>query len=125
MNLVALLLLAVAVAVIVALLAARRRLVPAPPQTDEHDQLDSIANIAPAIVWITDADKSCTFVNDQWLRFSGRTREEELGFRWLSGLHADDIPRCMPIYEAGFEARQPVEIEYRQRRHDGQFRWML
>ena len=97
------------------------------PESDraELDQLASIADVVPAIVWITDADKSCTYVNDQWLRFSGRTREEELGFGWLSEMHPDDVPRCMPLFESGFAARQPVEIEYRQRRHDGAYRWML
>jgi len=91
----------------------------------EPDQLETIADVAPAIVWITAADKSCTYVNEQWLRFSGRRREEELGFGWVSAMHPDDVPRCMPIFESAFEARKPVEIEYRQRRHDGVFRWML
>jgi len=92
---------------------------------DEQELLTSIANVAPAIVWITDADKNCTYVNDQWLRFSGRTREQELGTGWLDEMHADDIPRCMPLFETAFAARQPVEIEYRQRRHDGAYRLML
>jgi PAS domain S-box-containing protein len=91
----------------------------------EPDQLETIADIAPAIVWITAADKSCTYVNEHWLRFSGRTREEELGSGWVSAMHPDDLPRCIPLFEAAFDARQPVDIEYRQRRHDGVFRWML
>src|SRR6266702_1712196 len=49
----------------------------------------TIANVAPAIVWITDAEKKCTYVNDRWLEFSGRTREEERGFGWLSEMHED------------------------------------
>jgi PAS domain S-box-containing protein len=94
-------------------------------QRAEVDHLATIANVAPAIVWITDAGKSCTYVNDRWLEFSGRTREEELGFGWLSEMHPEDIPRCMPVFERAFSAHEPVEIEYRQRRHDGVYRWML
>jgi PAS domain S-box-containing protein len=90
-----------------------------------YQQLESIANVAPALVWITDASKSCTFVNERWLEFSGRTLEQEIGFGWLDEMHADDIARCMPIFENNFAARLPVEIESRQRRHDGVFRWML
>jgi PAS domain S-box-containing protein len=108
--------------------ALTRRWTRTPPpvgRNDDDQQLASIADIAPAIVWITAADKSCTYVNEQWLRFSGRTREEELGFGWLSEMHPDDVARCMPVFEAAFEARQPVEIEYRQRRHDGVYRSML
>ena len=99
--------------------------VAAPPAENDDRQLASIADVAPAIVWIAAADKSCTYVNEQWLRFSGRTREEELGFGWLSEMHPDDVPRCMPVCESAFEARQPVELEYRQRRHDGVYRSML
>jgi PAS domain S-box-containing protein len=91
----------------------------------EVDQLTAISNVAPAIVWITDAEKSCTYVNDRWLEFSGRTREEELGFGWLSEMHPDDIPACMERFEAAFASRTRVEIEYRQRRQDGVYRWML
>lgn len=91
----------------------------------EVNHLATIANVAPAIVWITDANKSCTYVNDRWLEFSGRTREEELGFGWLSEIHPEDVPRCMPVFERAFSAHEPVEIEYRQRRRDGAWRWML
>ncbi len=100
----------------------RRRL---EEQLDEQELLTSIANVAPAIVWITNAEKSCTYVNDQWLRFTGRTREQELGFGWLDTMHGDDVPRCMPVFESAFAARKPVELEYRQRRHDGVYRLML
>src|SRR3954468_18203566 len=55
----------------------------------EVDHLTTIANVAPAIVWIADAEKKCTYVNDRWLEFSGRTREEELGFGWLTEMHED------------------------------------
>jgi PAS domain S-box-containing protein len=91
----------------------------------EVDHLLTIANVAPAIVWITDAEKKCTYVNDRWLEFSGRTREEELGFGWLSEIHEDDIPACMERFERAFASRKPVDIEYRHRRHDGVYRWML
>ncbi len=91
----------------------------------EIAHLVTIANVAPAIVWITDAGKSCTYVNDRWLEFSGRGREEELGFGWLDEMHPDDVRRCMPDFERAFSARKPVEIEYRQLRHDGVYRWVL
>ncbi|MEA2165198.1 MAG: hypothetical protein QOK37_3325 [Thermoanaerobaculia bacterium] len=104
--------------------SSRRRWERAKKQA-EVEQLTTIANVAPAIVWITDAEKSCTFVNDRWLEFSGRKREEELGFGWLSEMHPDDIPACMERFEAAFASREKVEIEYRQLRHDGVYRWML
>jgi PAS domain S-box-containing protein len=104
--------------------SSRRRWEEAQKQA-EVDHLATIANIAPAVVWITDAEKRCTYVNDRWLELSGRKREEELGFGWLSEMHPDDIPPCMERFETAFASRAPVEIEYRQLRHDGVYRWML
>ena len=95
------------------------------PDSVENDPRAAVADAVPAIVWITSAGGSCTWVNDEWLRFSGRTREEALGDGWLAGMHPDDAPHCMPLFEAAFDARRPVELEYRQRRHDGVYRRML
>jgi PAS domain S-box-containing protein len=87
--------------------------------------LTTIANTVPAIVWITDAERQCTYVNDRWLEFSGRKREDELGFGWLSEMHEDDVATSMAIFESAFSGRRPVQLEYRQRRHDGAYRRML
>jgi len=84
-----------------------------------------MADTAPALLWMSGADKQCCFVNRSWLDFRGRTMEEELGDGWEAGVHPDDLRRCLEMYESSFDARQPLELEYRIRRHDGEYRWML
>ncbi len=84
-----------------------------------------MADSAPVLIWISGTDKLCTWFNRQWLEFVGRTMDQELGKGWLENVHPDDITRCLRIYTTSFEARQPFSMEYRLRRHDGQWRWIL
>jgi PAS domain S-box-containing protein len=80
---------------------------------------------APMIIWRADADAKCDYFNDRWLAFTGRTLEQELGDGWTDGVHSDDLPRCIQVYLDAFARRETFEMEYRLRRHDGEYRWIL
>jgi PAS domain S-box-containing protein len=84
-----------------------------------------VADSAPVLLWMTGPDKLCTFVNQGWLKLTGRTLEQELGTGWIESLHSDDRQHCLEAWDAAFDAKQPVETEYRVRRHDGEYRWAL
>ncbi|MEM9908611.1 MAG: response regulator, partial [Cyanobacteria bacterium P01_D01_bin.44] len=85
----------------------------------------TVANSAPVLLWISGIDKRCTFFNQTWLTFTGRTVEQELGDGWTEGVHPDDFEACVDTYTTAFDARQNFEMEYRLRRSDGQYRWLL
>ena len=84
-----------------------------------------VADNAPAMMWTAGTDKLCNRLNACWLAFTGRTPEQEHGEGWTAGVHPDDRERCIQLYDSSFEARQPFRIEYRLRRHDGAYRWVL
>jgi PAS domain S-box-containing protein len=85
----------------------------------------TVANTSTALVWMSGVDKLCTWFNEPWLKFTGRTMEQEMGNGWSEGVHPDDFVRCLKTYTEAFDKRQPFSLEYRLRRFDGQYRWIL
>jgi PAS domain S-box-containing protein len=87
----------------------------------------SLADFAPVMIWTARADGLSSWFNKPWLTFTGRSLEEEIGDHdgWMDGLHPDDKNRFVDIYTTSFNARIEFEIEYRLRRHDGQYRWIM
>ncbi|MGE5611900.1 MAG: PAS domain S-box protein [Bacillota bacterium] len=84
-----------------------------------------MADSAPVMIWIAGPDKQCVWLNRRWLEFVGRRLEQETGQGWAEHLHPEDGARAMETYFSAFDARKVFTMEYRMRRHDGQYRWVI
>jgi PAS domain S-box-containing protein len=85
----------------------------------------TMADHAPVLIWIAGTKNEATWFNRPWLEFTGRTLEQEEGYGWADSIHPDDRSRCLARCNEAFERREPFEMEFRLRRHDGEFRWIL
>jgi formate hydrogenlyase transcriptional activator len=85
----------------------------------------TMADTAPVLMWMSGPDKLCHFFNKGWLYFTGRTIDQERGRGWVQGIHIEDRERCLQIQENAFATWEPFILEYRLRRHDGEYRWIL
>jgi len=84
----------------------------------------AMAENVPAMIWMSGTDKFHDYFNKTWLDFTGHTIEEESNEGWLAGVHPDDVKRCIETYNQELKEQEGFYIEYRLRRHDGQYRWV-
>jgi PAS domain S-box-containing protein len=92
---------------------------------ESEERFRLVADTAPVLIWMSDADKLCTYFNQPWLEFTGESLESQLGNGWTNGVHPEDLKRCLRIYTEAFDRRERFRMEYRLRRRDGEYRWIL
>ena len=85
----------------------------------------TLANNGLSLIWTSGLDKLCNYFNEPWLQYTGRTLEQELGNGWAEGVHPEDFDRCLNIYVSHFDRREPFSMEYRLRKADGEYGWIL
>jgi PAS domain S-box-containing protein len=85
----------------------------------------AMADGAPVMIWVSGVDKGCIWFNKARLDFTGRELAKEMGTGWVENVHHEDVSHCQEIYYHSFDLRQPFRMEYRMRRHDGLFRWVV
>jgi two-component system CheB/CheR fusion protein len=104
-------------------ISARRRAEEALRESESRFRI--LADSSPVLIWMTGTDGGCTYCNRTLLDFTGWTEEQGLGDGWLAGVHPEDRERIAATYREAFDARRPFSMEYRLRRADGAFRWVL
>jgi PAS domain S-box-containing protein len=92
---------------------------------ESEERFRVMADEAPILLWMAGTDKQCTYFNRPWLEFTGRPLKVQLGSGWTDSVHPDDLAYCVATYEKAFDRRDPFNMEYRLRRHDGEYRWVL
>jgi diguanylate cyclase (GGDEF)-like protein/PAS domain S-box-containing protein len=79
----------------------------------------------PTLIWRSGLDGRFDYFNKTWLAFTGRSLQQELGDNWMSGIHSSEAQKFNRVYQSSFRARKAFEIEFRLRRYDGVYRWVI
>jgi PAS domain S-box-containing protein len=85
----------------------------------------TMADAAPVMIWMAGPDKLCDYFNQRWLDFTCRPHEAEVGDGWITNVYPEDVGPSVAGYREAFDSRKPFTVEYRLRRRDGQYRWIL
>jgi PAS domain S-box-containing protein len=92
---------------------------------ESEERFRSMADAAPVLLWVSGLDGGRTFFNQSWLEFTGRPMGEQLGDGWAASVHPDDLARSLEVSRSSFRARRSFKMEFRLRRADGEYRWIL
>ncbi|MEO6874668.1 MAG: PAS domain S-box protein [Opitutaceae bacterium] len=92
---------------------------------ESEERFRVVADSAPVMIWLADGDMSCTWFNQNWLTFTGRTPAQEFGHGWMENVHPDDRAQCAATYASSGTQRARFQLEFRLRHHDGDYRWLL
>ena len=104
-------------------ISERRRVEEALRESEERFR--TMADATPIMIWASGTDKLCNYFNKQWLDFTGRTTEQEMGNGWSEG-RSRRRPEAMPgDLSSGIRRSHAFLMEYRLRRHDGEYRWVM
>lgn len=91
---------------------------------DSESRFRAMADSAPIAIWRAGRDMGCTYVNDEFQRFAGRTLENMLGPRWAELIHPGDRDASLLTWSDAFAERAPFSFEAHFRRADGEYRLM-
>jgi PAS domain S-box-containing protein len=101
-------------------------LINAKEQAEESElQYRNLADSGSALIWTSGTDKLCNYFNEPWLKFTGRTLEQEMGNGWAESVHLDDLASCINTYITAFDKHEAFEMEYRMLHVSGEYRWIL
>src|SRR5262249_37043786 len=89
------------------------------------ERLRVVADSLPVMIRHSTPDRLATYFNKPWLDFTGRTLEQESGSGWSENVHPEDLERCLTTAERAFDTQERFEMQYRLRRSDGQYRWVV
>jgi PAS domain S-box-containing protein len=92
---------------------------------ESEQRFRAFANAAPAILWITEADGTCSFISRAWYEYSGQNEDAALGFGWTEMVHPADREQARAAFLEANERGEAFSLVARVRRADGEFRWVL
>lgn len=84
-----------------------------------------LTDAVPAMIWITETDGQCSYLNKQWYEYTGQTEEEAQGFGWLNATHPDDMEAAGRLFLEANEMQTSFNALYRLRGRDGSYRWSI
>ena len=85
----------------------------------------NLADYAPVMIWMADIDKTCNYCNKTMLEFIGKSKDQMMENCWSNAIHPNDRDKYQSEFNKAFEIKIPLTMEYRFKRFDGVYRWLM
>jgi PAS domain S-box-containing protein len=92
---------------------------------DDAGGLFGVVDATPTMLRTLDKDGHCVYANGAWLSFTGAPAANLTGDGWLDCLHPQDAETWRTSFASEARRHHPFEVQYRIRRHDRTFRWLV
>jgi len=92
---------------------------------ESEERFKAMADAAPAMLWVTEPDGTCSFLSRGWFDYTGQQWENALGFGWLAAVHPEDRDDARATFLRANEKQEFFALDMRVRRADGQYRWVI
>ncbi len=92
--------------------------------TESEARFHNMADHAPALIWMSDAQNAGIWYNKRWLTYTGRSMAQLLGLGWLDDMHPSDRVRCENLCQTAFQHHQKLDMEFRLHRANGSYGWI-
>jgi PAS domain S-box-containing protein len=90
-----------------------------------EERFRTLAALVPTFVWFADEKGALLYANERWFAFTGQPPEDDKPIHWPEALHPADAEPALAAWHRAVASRSPYEAEFRLRRQDGHFRWVL
>lgn len=91
----------------------------------DFDDFKELIDSIPAVVWITDENGYCTYLNQNWYSYTGQSAGEAEGFGWLNAIHPEDRKKVEENFLHASQIQNDFSHKYRLKTKDGEYRWVL
>lgn len=92
---------------------------------ESEQRFRNMADHAPVMIWVSEANGSCSFLGKTWYEFTGRSPADSLGFGWIDAMHPDDRTTARNEFLAASEAQRALSHEYRLCGKNGEYNWVI
>jgi PAS domain S-box-containing protein len=92
---------------------------------DLEQRFQTLADAMPQLVWSSLPDGHSDYFNRFWCEYTGAPASASHGDAWMDFLHPDDKETAQRVWREALELEGAYDLEYRLRRADGVYRWML
>ncbi|MEP6338482.1 diguanylate cyclase, partial [Parasphingorhabdus sp.] len=92
------------------------------PEDDQKFQ--TLADMSPAGIFLTDSNGDCIYVNQSWLNLSGLQWEQAIGPGWADAIHPDDREQVWAEWDLAVTHERMFKMDFRFQQPSGKTIWI-